>query len=200
MPLRDTAQLGFAIAFRPTDHIVASTVRHQVAGKVTLDGPFYFGVLCNRLFHAPGDRGLLHVAKGGLLQLGGDIRIAGSARLEVTGELVIGSHTRIGVNARILATSHIAIGEGVAMGPECMILDSDLHGLAIGGEHRAMTAPVTIGDHVWIGSRCTFLKGAIVGEGSVVAAGSVVTGEIPPGVVAGGIPARVLATEAEWTP
>lgn len=200
MPVRDCAQLAFALVFRRSGHLVASTVRYRIAGEVNRDGPFYFGVLCNRLFHAPGDRGSLKVAEGGTLTVGRDVRVAASARVSVRGELTIGNNVRINHGAQVLASNSVTIGDGVAIGPGCMILDSDLHGLTIDGVPRPMTAPVVIGDRVWIGARCTLLKGASVGDGSIIAAGSVVSGSIPSGVVAGGTPARVLATDASWTP
>ncbi|MGN6695185.1 MAG: acyltransferase, partial [Aquihabitans sp.] len=196
----DTLQFAFASVVRPRGHLVASTVRYRVAGDVVHDGPFSFGIFCNRLFHAPGDRGALLVADGARLQIGRNVKIAGSARIEVVGELVIGSGCRINHGACILATERVVIGDEVAMGPGCLVLDSDLHELAIGGEPRPIQEPVEIGDRVWIGSRCTLVKGARIGAGSVIAAGSVVTGDIPPGVLAGGVPARVIAADATWSP
>jgi acetyltransferase-like isoleucine patch superfamily enzyme len=199
-PVRDTLQFAFACVVRPRGHLVASTVRYRVDGKVVHDGPFSFGIFCNRLFHAPGDRGALQVADGGRLRIGSNVKIAASARIEVVGDLVIGSGSRINHGACILASDRVSIGEEVAMGPGCTVLDSDLHELSIGGEARPIQAPVEIGDRVWIGSRCTLLKGAKIGTGSIIAAGSVVTGEIPPHVLAGGVPARVIATDASWRP
>ncbi len=51
---------------------------------------------------------------------------------------------------------------------------------------------MTIGRNVWIGMRAIVLKGATIGDGAVIAAGSVVTGDIPGNVLAGGVPARVI--------
>jgi acetyltransferase-like isoleucine patch superfamily enzyme len=52
--------------------------------------------------------------------------------------------------------------------------------------------PVVLEQGVWLGARVTVLKGVTIGRSSVVAAGSVVTRDIPPGVLAGGMPAKVL--------
>ena len=54
------------------------------------------------------------------------------------------------------------------------------------------SAPVAIEDDVWIGGQVTILPGVTIGRGSVIAAGAVVTANVPPVVVAGGVPARVL--------
>ena len=144
MPVRDGAQLAFAMVFRRTGHLVASTVRYRIAGEVNRDGPFYFGVLCNRLFHAPGDRGSLKVAEGGTLTVGRDVRVAASARVSVRGELTIGNNVRINHGAQVLASNRVTIGDSVAIGPGCMILDSDLHTLVVDGVPRPMSAPVVI--------------------------------------------------------
>jgi acetyltransferase-like isoleucine patch superfamily enzyme len=76
-----------------------------------------------------------------------------------------------------------------------MISDTDWHPVdpasrAAGGLGASL--PVTIGDDVWLGANVLVLKGARIGAGSSIAANSVVTGEIPPGVLAGGVPARVI--------
>lgn len=57
---------------------------------------------------------------------------------------------------------------------------------------------ISIGRRCFIGARTVLLPGAKIGDGSVIGAGSVVTGEIPSGVVAAGVPARVLSTVEEW--
>ena len=53
-------------------------------------------------------------------------------------------------------------------------------------------APIKIGAHVWIGSNVTIISGVSIGEWSVVAAGAVVTKDVPPMTVVGGVPARVI--------
>ena len=52
--------------------------------------------------------------------------------------------------------------------------------------------PIVIGNDVWIAAHCTILKGVVIGDGAVVAAGSVVTHDVPPYTVVAGVPARVL--------
>jgi maltose O-acetyltransferase len=55
-----------------------------------------------------------------------------------------------------------------------------------------VTAPITVEDHVWIASRSTVLDGVTVGRGAVVAAGSLVRGDVPPMTIVAGIPAKTL--------
>lgn len=96
----------------------------------------------------------------------------------------------------IVAAERVEIGKRVQVGANVTIVDTDFHPLTPGqrqadinaGEHR----PVVIEDDVFIGMHCLILKGVRIGQGSVVGAGSVVSSDIPPGVIAAGNPARVL--------
>jgi len=76
------------------------------------------------------------------------------------------------------------------MGPYAIVMDSDYHAARDRGERP--TAPISIEEDVWLAGRVSVLRGSRIGRGSVVTAGSVVSGEIPPGVIAGGVPARVI--------
>lgn len=97
--------------------------------------------------------------------------------------------------ARIDCYSGISIGDRVMIGPDVIIMDSDGHQLVSGGP---VTAPVTINDRVWIGARVTILKGVEIGEGSVVAAGSVVAKSVPPYSLVAGVPSRVIRSDIRW--
>lgn len=55
-----------------------------------------------------------------------------------------------------------------------------------------------MGNHVWIGTRVTLLPGVTVGDGAVIAAGAVVTKDVPAGALVGGVPAKVLKEHVEW--
>ncbi len=63
---------------------------------------------------------------------------------------------------------------------------------------KDVSIPIKIGNHVWIGSNVTVLKGVEIGDGSIIAAGSLVNKNIPPGVLAGGVPAKILKEGVTW--
>ena len=58
--------------------------------------------------------------------------------------------------------------------------------------------PIVIGNHVWIGARAIILKGVIIGDGAIIAAGAVVTHDVPAYTLAGGVPAKVIREGVEW--
>ena len=106
----------------------------------------------------------------------------------------------------IWAKEKIIIGNSVNIGGDCIIMDSDAHTLdwrvRDSGEfyskketldtHLAKCSPIQIEDHVLIGTRCIILKGVTIGCHSIIAAGSVVTKDIPANVIAGGNPCKII--------
>lgn len=74
-----------------------------------------------------------------------------------------------------------------------MIVDSDFHGIPPDARAEpSPSQPVHIGNNVWLGSRVMVLKGVTIGDNAVVAAGGVVTKDVPANTLAGGVPAKVL--------
>ena len=85
----------------------------------------------------------------------------------------------------------IEIGDGALIGHN-VVLATINHDLDPAMNRKNHDAPIKIGAHVWIGSNATILSGVSIGEWSVVAAGAVVTKDVPPVTVVGGVPAKVL--------
>ena len=107
--------------------------------------------------------------------------------------LTIGN-SYINSNAKIRCHKSITIGDGCAISHDFTIMDSNAHYL----NNEKKTEPIIIEDNVWIGTRVTILPGVKVGKGSVIAAGAVVTKDVPENCVVGGVPARVLKENIIW--
>ena len=101
-----------------------------------------------------------------------------------------------GFGKRALIQGEVHIGKNVMMGPDCIIYTQnhrfdDLEKPMI-EQGFQKEQPVVIGDDVWIGVRVTILPGVRIGNHTVIAAGAVVTKDIPDYAIAGGVPAKVL--------
>lgn len=107
------------------------------------------------------------------------------------GDLRIGAGAFIGHGAAIASHQSIEIGERAQIGPFVMLLDTDFHEA---GKHDSAggTGAIRIGAGARLGARVTVLRGSSIGAGAVVAAGSVVKGDIPPGAYVAGNPARAV--------
>ncbi len=103
----------------------------------------------------------------------------------------IGNGTYLNNNCSIIAEgANIDIGRDCLIGQEVNIFSSDFHGLR--DRSKSSKAPVAIGDNVFIGARSMILKGVSIGNNSTIAAGAVVTKDVPPDTVAAGNPAKVI--------
>ena len=97
----------------------------------------------------------------------------------------------INSNAVVLAAERITMGDGILISRDVLIYDADHHPiLNEKGEQINLPRPVVIGNHVWIGLKCTLLRGSRIGDGAVIAANSLVGGKIKAGTMASGNPAR----------
>jgi acetyltransferase-like isoleucine patch superfamily enzyme len=99
-------------------------------------------------------------------------------------------------NANISCFERIKIGQNVVISEGVSIRDSDNHRIV--SSVGKSTAPIEIGNNVWIGMNVSILKGVKIGDGSVIAAGAVVTSDVPSNSLAGGVPAKVIKSDIEW--
>lgn len=114
-------------------------------------------------------------------------------------EIIIGDGTSIGDESQVTAINKIVIGNGVLTGKKVLITDNS-HGevvrelMDVAPLKRPVVSkgPVIIGDNVWIGEKATIVANVRIGQGSVVAANSVVTKDVPPYCVVAGCPAKIV--------
>lgn len=101
----------------------------------------------------------------------------------------IGNGTYLNRNVEIIAAQEVLIGRECMIAWDVVIMDTDQHGI---GGAPAVSRPVHIGDRVWIGCRALILKGVTIGDDAVIAAGAIVTKDVPPGAVVAGQAANVI--------
>ena len=109
------------------------------------------------------------------------------------GDVVIGDHTRIGLHNTIIGPVSIGNHVNLAQGITVTALNHNFKdpGKRI-DEQGVSTNPVTIGNDIWIGANAVILPGVTIGDHSVVAAGAVVTKDVPPHSLVAGVPAKVF--------
>lgn len=142
---------------------------------------------------APRDPDRQEFLKSFFKSMGERVTIKGNFNCDYGCHISIGEGTIINCNVTILDTNNVTIGKDVFIAPG-VVISAATHPLD--AERRVtrhfQSHPITIKDRAWIGANSTILTGVTIGENAVVAAGSVVTGDVPANCLVGGIPARVL--------
>lgn len=158
----------------------------------------------------------------GIIEVHDKARVDWKAIIETGqgGRVAIGSGTALGAHTMLLAYGgEIVLGENCSVNPFCVLYGHG--GLHIGNYVRIAThcvfvpanhvfddpdkpiarqglttKGIRIGDDVWLGAGCRVLDGVAIGRGAVIAAGSVVTKDVPPMAIVAGVPARTIGSRA----
>jgi len=146
------------------------------------------------------------LSKNGI-QMGNNVSIHRNTIIECTGVirqvgegLVIGNNVGMAQNCFIQVRGTVVIGNDVMFGPGVSIFSED-HGFA-DPDTLMLDQPVTrkgvvIGNNVWIGTRAIILDGVTIGDGSIVAAGSIVKTSVPPYSIVAGVPGKIIRSRKE---
>lgn len=125
--------------------------------------------------------------------MGDGVVVKGNFNCDYGRHIYLGSRCIINCNVTILDTARVDIGDDVFIAPG-VVISAATHPLD--AESRVarnfISHPVTIGDRVWIGANATILPGVTIGKDAVIAAGAVVNHDVPAGVLAAGVPARII--------
>lgn len=145
------------------------------------------------------DTSVIRVRPAGRFRCDGVVSLQRGVRVVVdAGELEIGHGTNVNGLTKILVGESVRIGADCTLSWNCQILDHDFHAITVDGSERASSAPVVLGDRVWVGTGAIILKGVRIGSDAVIAAGAVVTRDVEPNTVVGGSPARLLGRVDSW--
>ena len=109
------------------------------------------------------------------------------------GDVTIGDYTRIGIHCTVIGPVCIGNHVNLAQGITVTALNHNFEDTAMKIDEQGITTkPVVIGDDVWIGANAVILPGVTIGRHCVVAAGAVVTKDIPDNTLVGGVPAKIM--------
>lgn len=138
-----------------------------------------------------------HIAPKAQMHISGNPRIHPTASLRCGKNIYLGKNSHINQYCCIWASenSKIILGDNLLMGPGVKIFSSNhsYNDLSLPMNVQPFTEKdISIGNDVWIGANAVITAGVKIGDGSIVAAGAVVTKDIPPYCIAGGVPAKVI--------
>ena len=138
---------------------------------------------------------LLEATDGGTIVVGRNFAIGTHGRLIARrgGKIIVGDDVLLGDGVIVVALDSINVGQGSKIAEYVVIRDQD-HGITASPLRDAgfETAPISIGEHVWIGAKATVLRGSSIGDHAVIGAHALVKGEIGALTVAVGVPAKTI--------
>ncbi len=141
-----------------------------------------------------------HSIESAVISIGSDVILANNVMISCKeGTVQIGDRTGIGAYTIIQSAQQcpVAIGDDAILGPRCYLVGGgnyniDRLDIPISQQGIRADGGCTIGNDVWLGANVSVLDGVTIGDGSVGAAGAVITRAVTPGTIVGGVPARVL--------
>ena len=138
---------------------------------------------------------LPRVAAAGTIRVGNRFKVNGllypvELGAKPGGELIVGEEVFLNSGAAVYAAKRITIGDNTRIGYLVAIYDSDIH--EVEQDRPVRTEPIAIGRNVWIGRSAVVLPGVTIGDHCVIAAGSVVTRDVPDRALVAGNPARIV--------
>ncbi len=148
--------------------------------------------LCNHWFNRIPFRAVRMKAFRAMgLHIGPHSTVLMTAEFNAISKITVGDHTIINQHVYLDGRGGLSIGDSVNISSHVLLV-AGTHDVQDGAHFRGEARPIFIEDYVWLGTRCTILCGVRVGKGAVVAAGAVVTQDVAPFTIVGGVPARKI--------
>lgn len=155
---------------------------------------------------------LLFGSRADDIKIGNRVILKGTLVSEYGGKIIMGNYSQLGFGSKILSVNSVIVGDYTAIAGNVVICDNNNHPVnphdrliirktLPGSIERSWkysdNAPIIIGENCWIGENSRICKGVTIGDGSIVAANSVVTKNVPANCIVAGNPAKIVKTEIE---
>lgn len=145
------------------------------------------------------DVSIVRVHPEGRLRCEGVVSLQRGVRIVVdSGLLQLGHGVNVNGFTKILVRERVSIGNFCNISWNTQLLDNDFHPITVDGVEQPVSGPIVLEDRAWVGTGAIVLKGVTIGESAVVAAGSVVTRDVPAKSVVAGSPAKVVGHIDSW--
>ena len=149
----------------------------------------------------PNEKTVMKVEKTGTLIFEGSAHIGKGSKIYVpnNAKLKLGDNFAISASTQIFCQKSISFGRDIQFSWDCLVMDSDSHRIYIEGEQINADKEISFGNKIWIGCRCTILKGSVIPDGCVIAATSCVTGKnFEANTIIAGTPAKSIKKISSW--
>ena len=146
------------------------------------------------------ERGTLYMGDNATLKINGRFTMHGhsSIMLHKGASLEIGDNTYLN-GGSIECSAKTVIGSDCAIANGVRIMDNSWHAVSSPDSMSDVIKDVHIGNKVWLAENCIILPGVTIGEGAIVAAGAIITKDVPAKCMVAGVPAKVIKENVEWT-
>lgn len=194
----------FADAIKFPVLVSGNVYLRDLKGTVTINAPVKFGMIeigfgSVGIFDDKKGRTIWHVLGKVIFERNASIGHGSKISIDTNGELTIGENFMITANSTIFVTDKISFGKNCLISWDVLIMDSDVHKIMKDGNHVNPDKPVVVGDDVWIGCRCSILKGSSIPAGSVIAANTLLHSVLEDNnCIYGGTPVKKLAENINW--
>lgn len=174
-----------------------TSIEIDSTSKVNLNGSLYLNFDSQKRYRHISS---LIMKKNSNLSVNGNFKCYYNTEICIyeNGEVNLG-YGYMNAGSQIRCKNQITIGNQCAIGRNVMIMDFDAHSIKYEDNTTNMiSAPIHIGNHVWIGANAMILKGVNISDNAIIAAGAVVTRDVPANSIVAGVPAKVIKENIMW--
>lgn len=177
----------------------------ECSGKLKIEnnnirtGMILIGIGNVGIFNKKSNRSSVELSKESETIFKGKARLGNGVAISSSGNIVFGENFTITAASMIYCTKSIIFGDGVLISWENLIMDTDVHKIYKNERLKSVNLPIKIGDNVWIGARCTILKGSTIGSNNVIGSNTLINKCIlDENVIIAGNPVGIIQHDIEW--
>lgn len=197
LPLKQA--IYFPIIVSRYCNLLECSGRIKICGEVKT-GMILLGIGNVGIFDKRKSRSILEVSEEALIIFRGKARFGNGFKLSVSGEIEFGENFTVTAESSILCHKNIKFGDNVLISWQNMIMDSDIHSIYRGGRKSNKTLPILFGNNIWVGCQCIILKGTVIKDNTVIAAGSLLRKKIDEeNVLIAGQDGKIVDRNINWT-
>lgn len=181
-----------------------NTVLLSTKGKITINRPIKTAMIRIGfgnvgIFDKSKSRTILNIYGEIIFNGRADIGHGSRISINAVGKLILGDNFKISAESSIICREKITFGDNCLLSWDILIMDTDFHKITHNGKYTNKNKKISIGEHVWIGCRCTILKGVTIANDTVISANSHIYKSFDSqNILIGGNPAKIIKEDINW--